>query len=213
MPPSKLKTTTSKLKDVAGITPQETLIAPSPVGSNSVFTQSVDNYSGLNLPTFEPSQYLASDLFSDSSSLQPTEKLEADKLIQSISQKRETLRVVSANLSLNTDALKVGSLSEKMSQAGLDYSVQKITTSTKQIGIQNAQILHQTATAKLGQTSEKYTHETITLEGLQQETEQRRRYWIAKLDLQETRIRGIELAKYSLDQKIGSIEAESEVIE
>jgi hypothetical protein len=74
-------------------------------------------------------------------------------------------------------------------------------------------VLQQTAMAKLGQTSEKHIHETITLEGLQQETEQRRRYWLAKLDLQETRIRGIELAKYSLDQKIGSIEAESEVIE
>jgi len=165
-------------------------------------------YSGFNLPTFNPEQYIAPNLFTDSSPLEPTDRVNADKMIQSISQKRETLRVISANLSLNTDALKVGSLSEKMSQAGIDFSVQKITTSTKQIGIENAQILQQTELAKLGQTSEKYTHETITLEGLKVETEQRRRYWLTKIDLQESRIRGIELAKYNLDQKIGSIEAE-----
>jgi hypothetical protein len=190
-----------KLKNAAGI--EEKLD----------FSTTNIEYSGLNLPTFNPEQYIAPNLFTDSSPLEPTDRVNADKIIQSISQKRETLRVISANLSLNTDALKVGSLSEKMSQAGIDFSVQKITTSTKQVGIENAQILQQTALAKLGQTSEKYVHETITLEGLKLETEQRKRYWLAKIDLQDSRIRGIELAKYSLEQKIGSIEAESEVIE
>jgi len=210
---SKLSQTTEKLKDAAGIEPEQKVNFTGNTSTNQQQSTTSSEYTSFNLPTFNPEQYLASNLFTDSSPLQPTDRVEADKMIQSISQKRETLRVISANLSLNTDALKVGSLSEKMSQSGIDYGIQKITTSTKQVGIQNAQILHQTAVAKLGQTSEKYIHETITLEGLQQETEQRRRYWLAKLDLQETRIRGIELAKYSLDQKIGSIEAESEVID
>ena len=125
---SKLSQTTEKLKDAAGIEPEQKVNFTGSTSTNQQQSTTSSEYTSFNLPMFNPEQYLASNLFTDSSPLQPTDRIEADKMIQSISQKRETLRVISANLSLNTDALKVGSLSEKMSQAGIDFSVQKITT-------------------------------------------------------------------------------------
>lgn len=162
---------------------------------------------------FNPSDYLSTDLFTDSSTLPKTPKIEADKQIQSISEKRETLRLVSANLQLNTDVYKAGSLSEKMSQANVTWQTDRIGTDTKLVGLESAKILYQTATVKLAQTGQKLEHENVTLDGLTLETEQRKRFWGAKFELAETRIRGIQLAVYSLDQKIGSIEVDSEIIE
>jgi len=136
-------------------------------------------FNNLNLPTFEPENYLAPNLFTDSSPLPPTSKVEADKALQSIQQKRETLRVIGGNLQLNTDALKMGAL----------------------------------ASSKLSQISERLNHENVTLEGLQRETDQRRRFWEEKYQLGESRITQVQLAKYQLDAKIGAIEAEAEIID
>jgi hypothetical protein len=85
--------------------------------------------------TFNPENYLASNLFSDTSPLPRTTKLEADKGIQSISEKRETLRLVSANLQLNTDVYKAGSLSEKMSQSSITWQTDRIGTQNKLVGL------------------------------------------------------------------------------
>lgn len=170
-------------------------------------------YGGVTLPTFEPNQYLANDLFTDSSQLPQTTKQAADSLVQSISEKRETLRVVSANLQLNTDVFKTASLSEKMSQAAIGYSTDRINTEAKLLGLESAKVNLQIADSKLSQTREKLNHETITLEGLRDETEQRRRFWQAKYELAETRIKTVELAKYTLETKIGSIETEAQAIE
>ncbi|MBD2571376.1 hypothetical protein [Anabaena lutea] len=199
---TKLETAQEKLK-TAATTPETIKIDPTSINANSTHQASV----------FNPSDYLASNLFADTSTLPRTSKVEADKAIQSISEKRETLRLVSANLSLNTDAYKAGSLSEKMSQASITWQTDRIGTDTKLVGLENAKVLYQTATVKLAQTGVKLEHENVTLGGLTAETEQRQRFWAAKYELAETRIRGIIQAQYSLDQKIGSIEAEAESIE
>jgi len=170
-------------------------------------------FNNLNLPTFEPENYLAPNLFTDSSPLPPTSKVEADKALQSIQQKRETLRVIGGNLQLNTDALKMGALSEKMSQAGIDYQSAKIGTEIKMVGFESQRVNLALASSKLSQISERLNHENVTLEGLQRETDQRRRFWEEKYQLGESRITQVQLAKYQLDAKIGAIEAEAEIID
>ena len=202
---SKLETATEALNEV--VTPQQTTpINPTPVGSNSVGSPQA-------IASFTPSDYVATNLFADSSSLPRTTKQEADKAIQSISEKRETLRLVGANLALNTDAYKVGSLNEKMNQASITYQIDGVNTQSKMVALEGANVNLQIAGSKLNQTLEKLNHQNIELHGLQGETPLRQRYWEAKLSLIESRISQVELAKFTLDSKIGTLEAEAEHIE
>ena len=89
---SKLETATDNLREVANV---PTPLTPTPLGSPPQ-VQSIS--------AFDPAQYTATNLFSDSSTLPRTTKAEADKAVQSISEKRETLRLIGSNLQLNTDA-------------------------------------------------------------------------------------------------------------
>ena len=199
---SKLESATEALNEV--VTPQPTTtINPTPVSSNTA----------PQIATFNPTSYTATNLFADSSSLPRTSKQEADKAIQSISEKRETLKLIGANLALNTDCFKVGSLSEKMNQASITYQIDGINTQSKMVALEGANVNLQIAGSKLNQTQEKLNHQNIELEGLKQETPLRQRYWEAKLSLIESRISQVELAKFTLDSKIGAIEAEAESIE
>jgi hypothetical protein len=198
---SKLETATDNLRDISDI---PTPLHPTPLGSPPQVQA---------ISTFSPAQYTASNLFADTSILPRTSKADADKQIQSISEKRETLRLIGSNLQLNTDAYKVGSLSEKMNQASIGYQIDGVGTQAKMVGFEVANVNLQIAQSKLGQTQEKLAHQNIELVGLQSETPLRQRYWEAKLSLIESRISQVELAKFTLDSKIGAIEAESESIE
>ncbi len=203
---TKLETAQDNLREAANIpsTPLETTpINPTPINSKTVHTAS----------TFNPTEYVASNLFADTSTLPRTTRVDADKAIQSISEKRETLRLVGANLQLNTDAYKVGSLSEKMNQANITYQSDGINTQAKIVGFEVAGVNLQIAQSKLSQTQEKLAHQNIELEGLQSETPLRKLYWTAKLSLIESRISQVELAKFQLDAKIEAIESEAESIE
>jgi hypothetical protein len=199
---TKLETAQDNLRTAANV-PESVPINPTPINSKTVHQAA----------TFEPSQYTASNLFADTSTLPRTTRVEADKAIQSISEKRETLRLVGANLQLNTDAYKVGSLSEKMNQANITYQSDGVNTQAKMVGFEVAGVNLQIAQSKLGQTQEKLAHQNIELQGLQAETPLRKLYWTAKLSLIESRISQVELAKFQLDAKIGAIESEAESIE
>jgi hypothetical protein len=200
---TKLETAQDNLREAANV-PQETVnLNPTPIGSKTVHQAA----------TFNPSDYVAGNLFADTSTLSRTTRVEADKAIQSISEKRETLRLVGANLQLNTDAYKTGSLSEKMNQASITYQSDGVNTQAKMVGFEVAGVNLQIAQSKLGQTQEKLNHQNIELQGLQAETPLRKLYWQAKLSLIESRISQVELAKFTLDSKIGAIEAEAEHIE
>ena len=201
---SKLETATDNLREVSDIPVSP--ITANPIGSNQV-------PQAQSISAFDPASYTASNLFADTSTLPRTSKQAADQAIQSISEKRETLRLVGANLQLNTDAYKVGSLGEKMNQANITYQSDGINTQAKMIGFEIANVNLQIAGSKLGQTQEKLVHQNIELSGLQSETPLRQRYWEAKLSLIESRISQVELAKFTLDSKIGAIEAEVENIE
>jgi hypothetical protein len=81
------------------------------------------------------------------------------------------------------------------------------------VGLESANVNLLIAQSKLNQTQEKLNHQNIELAGLQGETPLRQRYWEAKLSLIESRISQVELAKFTLDSKIGAIEAEAESID
>ena len=199
---TKLETAQDNLREAANI-PETTPINPTPITAKTTHQAAV----------FNPADYVASNLFSDTSTLPRTSKADADKAIQSISEKRETLRLVGANLQLNTDAYKTGSLSEKMNQASITYQSDGVNTQAKMVGFEVANTNLLIAQSKLGQTQEKLNHQNIELSGLQAETPLRKLYWQAKLSLIESRISQVELAKFTLDSKIGAIEAEAERIE
>ena len=199
---TKLETAQDNLREAANI-PEVTPINPTPINSKNVHQAA----------TFNPSDYVAGNLFSDTSILPRTTRVDADKAIQSISEKRETLRLVGANLQLNTDVYKTGSLSEKMNQANITYQSDGVNTQAKMVGFEVAGVNLQIAQSKLGQTQEKLAHQNIELQGLQAETPLRKLYWTAKLSLIESRISQVELAKFQLDAKIGAIESEAEHIE
>ncbi|MBD2303037.1 hypothetical protein [Nostoc sp. FACHB-190] len=182
-------------------------------GKTAQTIKSHDAYGGLSLTIFEPQNFLAGDLFIDSSTLPRTSKLEADAIVESIEEKRQTLRVVGANLDLNTDVLKTGVKSEKMTQAAIDYGVAKVNTDTKLTQFETAKVQYEIGLTKLDQTHEKLFHEQVTLEGLRNETDQRKRFWQEKYALGESRIKQVQLAKYQLDAKIGAIEVEGETAE
>ncbi|MCC5638737.1 hypothetical protein LC593_23460 [Nostoc sp. CHAB 5844] len=188
-------------------------IGIAPTGKTAQTIKSHNAYGGLSLSTFEPQNFLANDLFQDSSTLPRTSKLEADAIVESIQEKRQTLRVVGANLDLNTDVLKTGVKSEKMTQAAIDYGIAKVNTDTKLTQFETAEVQYEIGLTKLDQTHEKLVHEQVTLEGLRNETDQRKRFWQEKYALGESRIKQVQLAKYQLDAKIGAIEVEGEAAE
>lgn len=171
-------------------------------------TKTHDAYGGLTLPVFNPYKHLANDLFTDSSTLSRTTKAEADSLIESVEEKRQTIRVVAANLDLNTDILKAGTKSQKMTQSAIDFGISNVNTDTKLIDFDSALTTNEIAYVKLDQNREKLSHEQVTLEGLHHETDQQRRFWQEKYELGESRIRSVQLARYQLDLKIGSIDTE-----
>lgn len=171
-----------------------------------------DAFGGLKAPQFDPSQYMATDLFTESSTLQRTKKEVADNIVEANAERKETLRVVRSNLELNTDIANTGVTNEKMTQSFIDYGIAKTTTDTKFVQFDESQVKYEIAVTKLDQTREKLTHEGIALEGLRNDTDQRRRYWQEKHELGESRIRDIQNARFKLDAKIGAIDVEAETI-
>jgi hypothetical protein len=204
--PSKLKEAQDKIKEAAK---ESEAFRPIESFNSTAASPKINQPSA----TFNPADYVAGDLFSDSSTLPRTTKVEADKAIQSISEKQQTLKVIGANLTLNTEAFKVGSLAEKMNQANIVYQTDGVNTQAKIIDFKKAGVNLQIAESKLYQTQEKLEHQNIELNGLKAETPLRQQYWTAKLSLIESRIAQVELAKFQLDAKIGAIESEAEVIE
>ncbi len=219
---SRLKHATEKVKETASNTTPTTPTIPTSsniIGSglnnsNSQRSRSIQNeYGGLSLPTFEPQQYLATDLFTDSSSLSRTKKEDADAMVDSIEEKKETLRVAGANLELNTEVIKTGVKSEKMVQAAIDYGTAKVNTETKLVNFDTANVQYDIAVSKFHQAGEKLVHENITLQGLRAETDQRQRYWQEKYSLGEVRIKQVHQAKFQLESKISAIDTEAERID
>jgi hypothetical protein len=97
---------------------------------------------GIN---FDHTQYLPSDLLSDSSSLPEKDEATAQKELSSIEGKRRTVQVIRANLGLATDLTKAHGdyLDYQIAGAVNDIKAENLTT--KQIQLQGAQIETQIA--------------------------------------------------------------------
>lgn len=205
---SKLETAQETLREVADIPLPTTPINPVPVVSKKE-----NIFGGVALPSFDPSSFLANDLYTASSSLPVSKSNEVDKAVERIEGQRQTLRLVQSNLNLNIDVLKTSVLAEKQTQEGIKFGTERVNSSIKEVGYQSSLVSLQTAQAKLAQGQEKLAHANVELAGLQGETPLRKQFWEAKLSLISSRISQIEVSKMQLDQRIGSIETHAESIE
>ena len=109
----------------AHTSPSNTALAPIPQNQPQKLVEAYTGLTqvphGLTIPTFDANLYFAGDLFSNSSTLQETEKSVADETVESIEKKRQTLRIVEANIALNTDVVKTANDYRKFEGTVINY--------------------------------------------------------------------------------------------
>jgi len=120
----------------------------------------------LTFPKFNPNSYFAPDLFTDSSPLQRTTKEAADEMVQSIEEKRQTVRVATANIQLNQDVVKTGNEYLKLEGLAIDYATTGVNNETKFVNYQVAGVNKEIALNKFDQSSERLTQGQLTLAGM-----------------------------------------------
>lgn len=161
---------------------------------------------GLTFPTFDPNKYFASDLFSNSSSLQETEKEDADKAVESIEKKRHTLRIVGANIALNTDIVKTATDFRKFEGYVIDYATVGVNNETKFINYQTAEGNRDIANNRFEQTQERLTQGQKVLQGMKSITPLIDEEWQARKSLKQSQIKSLEVAaiqaKEALEPKL-----------
>lgn len=164
---------------------------------------------GLTFPTFDPNTYFATDLFSNSSSLQETEKEDADKAVESIEKKRHTLRIVGANVALNTDIVKTATDYRKFEGFVIDYATAGRNNETKFVNYQTAGLNTDIAINRFDQTQERLTQGQKTLQGMKSITPLIDDEWQARKSLKQSQIKSLEVAaiqaKEALEPKLMQI--------
>ncbi len=189
---------------VAEPTPEPT---PEPVNSipvtdknsapplSALATNTAQSYTGLSqvnntltFPKFDPNSYFATDLFTDSSPLTRTTKEAADEMVQSIEEKRQTVRVATANIQLNQDVVKAGNEYLKLEGLAIDYATTGVNNETKFVNYQVAGVNKEIALNKFDQATERLTQGQLILAGMQsisplisQEWEQRRNLKLSQI--------------------------------
>lgn len=161
----------------------------------SIAASKAQSYTGLNqiqgslkIPEFKPDNYLAADLFSDSSNLPRTSKEKADEIVQAVEEKRHTMRIVTANLQLNQDVVKAGNEYQKLEGLAIDYATNRVKNETKFINYQTAEVGRDIAINKYDQELEKLRQGEVTLNGMRQMTEALQREWDARVEEKNSKI-------------------------
>lgn len=161
---------------------------------------------GLTLPTFDPNAYFAADLFSDSSPLQRTTKEQADEWIQGIEEKRQTVRVATANIQLNQDVVKAGNEFRKLEGFAIDYATTQQNNATKFVNYQTAGVNTDIALNKFDQANERLIQGQKTLAGMQSITPLIDQEWEARRSLKNSQISSLKIeatkAKEALEPKL-----------
>jgi hypothetical protein len=157
---------------------------------------------GLAYPEFSPNDYFAGDLFADSSKLSRTTKGDADAAVAAIEEKRQTVRIVKANIGLNSDLVEVGNDFQKFIGNVIDYSTTKVNNQTKYTNFETAGVNQQVAGVKLSQALEKLTQEEIVLGGLTELTPLIREEWRQRKELKKSKIEDLKNAVYSANSKL-----------
>lgn len=161
---------------------------------------------GLTLPTFDANSYFATDLFSNSSSLNETSKEEADKVVESIEKKRNTLRIVAANIGLNQDVVKVATDYRKLEGMVIDYGTVLVNNETKFINFQTAGVNKDIAINKFEQANERLLQGEKTLTGMKRITALIDEEWNQRVSLKQSQISSLKIAateaKQALEPKL-----------
>jgi hypothetical protein len=161
---------------------------------------------GLTLPTFEANSHFAGDLFSNSSSLNETSKEDADKAVESIEKKRNTLRIVAANIGLNQDVVKVSTDYKKLEGMVIDYGTVLVNNETKFINFQTAGVNKDIAANKFEQANERLLQGEKTLSGMRRITALIDSEWDERVSLKKSQISSLKIsateAKQALEPKL-----------
>lgn len=160
----------------------------------------------LTFAKFDPNQYFAGDLFKDSSKLERTTKEAADELVQSIEEKRQTVRVATANIQLNQDVVRAGNEYLKLEGLGIDYATTGVNNETKFVNYQVARVNKEIALNKFDQANERLQQGQLTLAGMQSITPLIADEWAARKSLKLSQISSLKIeatkAKEALEPKM-----------
>jgi hypothetical protein len=140
-------------------TPTPTPVTPtSPTARPALATNTAQSFTGLSqvnntltFPKFDPNSCFAPDLFTDSSPLTRTTKEQADEMVQSIEEKRQTIRVATANIQLNQDVVRAGNEYLKLEGLAIDYATTGVNNETKFVNYQVAGVNKEIALNKFDQ--------------------------------------------------------------
>lgn len=161
---------------------------------------------GLKLPVFDPNAYFSADLFSDSSALPRTTKEKADELVQSIEEKRQTVRVTTANLGLNQDVVRAGNEYLKLEGLAIDYATTGVNNESKFINYQTAEINRDLAGNRFQQAHERLNQGNAVLNGMRSLTPLITQEWEARKSLKQSQISSLKLeatkAREALEPKL-----------
>jgi hypothetical protein len=179
------------------------------VGQPEAYTGLSQIEHGLVFPTFDPNAYFAQDLFTDSSPLQRTTKTQADEWVQSIEEKRQTLRVAMANFGLNQDVVKTANEGRKLEGLIIDYAITGMNNQTKYVNYQTAGLNKDIAINKWQQTAERLTQGQKTLAGMQSITPLIDQEWEARRQLKVSSISDLKTkvlkGSSQMDARLGQI--------
>jgi hypothetical protein len=184
-----------------------------PTGRPALATNTAQSFTGLSqvnntltFPKFDPNSYFAADLFTDSSPLNRTTKEQADEMVQSIEEKRQTVRVATANIQLNQDVVRAGNEYLKLEGLAIDYATTGVNNETKFVNYQVAGVNKEIALNKFDQASERLTQGQLTLVGMQSVTPLISQEWEARKSLKLSQISSLKIeatkAKEALEPKM-----------
>ncbi|MBE9182452.1 hypothetical protein IQ268_28285 [Oculatella sp. LEGE 06141] len=157
---------------------------------------------GLTIQTFDTNANLSPSLYEDLSPLPRTSKLDADRAVESIEEKKQTLRIIQSNLSLNQEVVRTGVSNEKLIGNVIDFATAKTNNQSKFIGYQAAGVNLSTAEVKLQQAKERHAQESIALGGMKDLTPLIEEEWDQKKKLKQSRIEDLRASVYIANAKI-----------
>ncbi len=165
---------------------------------------------GVTYPKFDANQYVATDLFSDSSAAPRMSKAEADEAIAGIEERQNALDVATANLELNTKAVKAATKHTAFEGELIGYATARVANETKLIGYQSAEISRDTASInrdtlglKRDIAAQKHEQEKLTLSGETNRTQHLIAKWERDKAVLDQEIQSLDLQIQEGRQRLG----------
>lgn len=156
----------------------------------------------LTFPKFDPNSYFATDLFKDTSALERTTKESADELVQSIEEKRQTVRVAVANLQLNQDVVRAGNEYLKLEGLAIDHATVRINNEVKFVNYEVAGLNKEIAINKFDQANERLTQGQKVLNGMRLITPLIDQEWQQRKSLKESQINSLKILAVQAKQAL-----------